>query len=104
MGLTLPAQVSLSFGGPGWDAEGPDDQPPLLPLHHRNFGQMTHLMEPQALIDPPGGLVVVEVHAQERRHPQARTLLNHPLLELAADPAAETKAWRMRWKALAQES
>ena len=59
-----------------------------MPLHHRNFGQVTHLLEPQALVDPPGGLVVVEVHAQQRRHPQPRALLDHPLLEPPTDPSA----------------
>ena len=35
-------------------------------LSQRNR-QVSHLLEPQALVDPPGGFVVVEVHAEQLR-------------------------------------
>jgi hypothetical protein len=59
-----------------------------MPLHHRNLSQVPHLPESQTFVDPPGGLVVVEVHAQQRRHSQPRALLDHPPFELPANTPA----------------
>ena len=68
--------------------QGPDDQPSPPALDHGDLFQVPALLETQALVDPPGGLVMVEVHAQERRDSQPRALFDHPLLEPPADATA----------------
>src|SRR4051812_20328519 len=76
----------------GRNSQGRDDKPPLLAPHNGDFGQVAELLESQALVDSPGGVIVVEVHAQKRGHAQPRTLADDELLESPPNAAAMIRA------------
>ena len=67
------------------NAKSRNNQTPLVPLDHSDFRQVPHLLEAEAGVDPSGGLVVVEMHAQKSRDPQPRTFADDELFEPPTD-------------------
>ena len=56
-----------------------NQQSPFLSLHISDFRQMSADFKPEFLIQMSGPLVVIEVHADQRRDSQSRAGVDHLL-------------------------